>query len=149
MSTAAREDRRYGEGAKPAAEELGWKGIFWGLYQSVEEDRVLAVAAGVTFYGLLAIFPAVGAIVSLYGLFADGATIRDNLSLLSSVLPSGALEIIGDQIQRVASAGGGTLGFSFLLGLAIAIWGAMPALKPYSMRSTLHTVRRKNEAFSS
>src|SRR5687768_1125140 len=67
----------------------GWKDILRGTYRSIEEDRVLAVAAGVTFFGLLAVFPAIGAIVSLYGLFADGATIRDNLDRLSSILPGG------------------------------------------------------------
>lgn len=107
----------------------GWKDILLATYRSIAEDRVLAVAAGVTFYGLLAIFPAIGAVVSLYGLFADVATIRDNLDRLASLLPGGAIEIIGDQIVRVSAAGGGTLSFSFLLGLAIAIWGANAGVK--------------------
>jgi membrane protein len=117
--------------AAPRAETVGrgWKGILLGTFNSISEDRVLAVAAGVTFFGLLAIFPATGAVVSLYGLFADGATIRDHLASLSSVLPAGALEIVGDQIMRVSAAGEGTLSFSFLLGLAIAIWGANAGVK--------------------
>lgn len=90
---------------------------------------MLAVAAGVTFYGLLAVFPAIAAIVSLYGLFADSATITRTLDQLSSMLPSGALEVIGDQIQRVVAAGSGTLSASFLIGLAIAIWGANAGVK--------------------
>jgi membrane protein len=49
----------------------GWKDIFWRTYQQIGEDRLLAVAAGVVFYGLLAVFPAVTALVSLYGLFAS------------------------------------------------------------------------------
>ena len=116
-------------GKRGAAGASDWKGILSGTYRSISEDRVLAVAAGVTFYGLLAIFPAIGAVVSLYGLFADGATIRDNLDRLSSLLPGGALEIIGDQIQRVSAAGEGALSLSFLLGLAIAIWGANAGVK--------------------
>jgi len=111
------------------AKENGWKEILIATYRSISEDRVLAVAAGVTFYGLLAVFPAIGAVVSLYGLFADAATIRDNLAQLSSVLPGGAIEIMGDQIQRVASAARGTLSFSFLLGLGTAIWGANAGVK--------------------
>lgn len=85
-----------------------WKEILVGTYRSITEDRVLAVAAGVTFYGLLAVFPAIGALVSLYGLFADAATIRDHLAQLSGLLPGGAIVIVGDQIQRVAAAGQGT-----------------------------------------
>jgi membrane protein len=106
-----------------------WKQILVGTYRSVSEDRILAVAAGVTFYGLLAIFPAVAALVSLYGLFADPAAIKNHLDRLASFLPGGAIEVIGDQIQRVTSAGAGTLGLSSLVGLAIAIWGANAGVK--------------------
>jgi hypothetical protein len=48
----------------------GWKDILWRTYQQINEDRVLAVAAGVVFYGLLAVFPTITAVVSLY-LLAD------------------------------------------------------------------------------
>ena len=66
----------------------GWKDILWRVYEEVNKDRILAVAAGVTFYGLLALFPALAALVSIYGLFADPATIQDHLNLLSGVLPA-------------------------------------------------------------
>jgi membrane protein len=100
-----------------------------GTYESLSEDRVLAVAAGVTFYGLLALFPAIAALVSLYGLFADPQAIQTHLQELSSVLPGGAVEIIGDQIKRVASAGTGTLGVSSAISIAIAFWGANAGVK--------------------
>src|SRR5215213_3447949 len=51
----------------------GWKDIFWRTYTEIGDDRLLAVAAGVVFYALLAIFPAITAIVSIYGLFSDAA----------------------------------------------------------------------------
>ena len=57
------------------------------------EDRLLAVAAGVVFYGLLAVFPAITALVSLYGLFASSAAIGDHLSLAAGILPQGAVDI--------------------------------------------------------
>ena len=53
----------------------GWKDILWRVYASVNDNRLLAVAAGVVFYSLLAIFPAIAAFVSLYGLIADASTI--------------------------------------------------------------------------
>lgn len=112
-----------------AAERRSWKGILLGVFRSISDDRVLAVAAGVTFYALLAVFPAIAAVVSLYGLYADAATVSSNLEQLSSIVPEGAIEIVGDQAQRVSAAGGGTLGFSFFLGLAIAIWGANAGVK--------------------
>src|SRR3979490_3331305 len=48
----------------------GWKDIAWRVYDGLQNDRVLLVAAGVAFYALLALFPATAAIVPLYGLFA-------------------------------------------------------------------------------
>jgi membrane protein len=83
----------------------------------------------VTYYALLAIFPAIAALVSLYGLVADPATIQDHLNALSGVLPGGALDIIREQVTRIASQGGGTLGFSFVFGLAISLWSANAGMK--------------------
>src|SRR3984957_11473597 len=69
----------------------GWKDILWRTYERIGEDRPLAVAAGVVFYGLLAIFPAVTALVSLYGLFASPSAVSGQLSLLAGILPQGAV----------------------------------------------------------
>ena len=65
----------------------------------MNENRLLAVAAGVVFYGLLAVFPAITAFVSLYGLMADPSTIHERLSLATGVLPQGALNIL-DALER-------------------------------------------------
>jgi membrane protein len=107
----------------------GWKDIFWRVYQEIGKDRIVAVAAGVTFYGLLALFPAIAAIVSLYGLFADPSTINEHLAKLSGLLPGGATDIISEQVKRIASKGGGTLGLTFFTGLAISLWSANAGMK--------------------
>jgi len=67
--------------------------------------------------------------VSIYGLFADPATIQDHLNLLSGVLPGGALEVIGEQVKRITAKGSGTLGFAFFSGLAISLWSANAGVK--------------------
>jgi membrane protein len=121
----------------------GWKDIAWRVYAEFSKDRVLAVAAGVTFYGLLALFPAVGALVSLYGLFADAATINDHLATMSGFLPGGAMEIIGDQVKRIASKPSGTLGFAFFSGLAISLWSANAGMK--AMFDALNIVYEEDE----
>jgi hypothetical protein len=64
-----------------------WSAVLWRVYQKMNENRLLAVAAGVVFYGLLAVFPAIAAFVSLYGLMADPSTIHERLSLATGVLP--------------------------------------------------------------
>lgn len=107
----------------------GWKDIFWRTYEEIQKDRLLAIAAGVVFYALLAIFPAVTALVSMYGLFASPATINEHLTVLSDVMPDGGVSIVREQIDRVAAKGDVKLGFGFILGLGIAIWSANAGLK--------------------
>src|SRR2546427_11366051 len=98
----------------------GWRDVFMRVYRNVETNRVIIVAAGVSFYSLLAIFPAIAAMVAIYGLFADPATISSHLDSASGLLPGGAIEIIRDQLTRTASRGAGTLGFTFFGGLAFS-----------------------------
>ena len=127
---ASREPSRGREATSPTEiPARGWKDILWRVYEEMNKDRILAVAAGVTFYGLLALFPAIAALVAIYGLFADPATIQDHLNLLSGVLPGGALEVISEQVKRITSKGSGTLGFAFFSGLAISLWSANAGMK--------------------
>jgi membrane protein len=103
--------------------------ILRGTYARIGRDRILANAAGVVFYGLLAIFPAITALVSSYGLFADPSTISANLQTLAVLLPDGTFAIVQDQIARVLAKGNGTLGVTFALGLLMAIWSANAGMK--------------------
>lgn len=107
----------------------GWKDILWRVYAEFSQDRLLAVAAGVTFYALLALFPAIGAFVSIYGLVADPATIQEHLQSLSGLLPGGAVEIIGGQVQRISEQGSTTLSFTLAAGLAVSLWSANAGMK--------------------
>ena len=85
------------------------------------EDRILSTSGGVAFFALLAVFPGIAAIVSLYGLFADASTIGRHLSLLSGFLPGGVLQIIAEQIVLISRQGNETLGTAFIVGLLIAL----------------------------
>ena len=87
-------------------------------------DDIPTSAAATTFYLLLAFFPAVGAFVSLYGLFADIATAREHLSYLQGFLPMDVLRFVGDEMVRVTTAHPAKLSGGFLLGLLISIWFA-------------------------
>ena len=107
----------------------GWKDILIRTYQQFGEDRVLAVAAGVVFYGLLALFPAITAIVSSYALFAKGSTIAEHMSMLSGILPEGGLGIVRDQVDRVLAKGDVKLGLAFLLSFVLAVWSANGGMK--------------------
>jgi membrane protein len=107
----------------------GWREILQLFYGGFSEHRVTAIAGGVTFFALLAIFPFIAALVAVYGLFGDVGTLGPHLNQLSSFLPGGAIEIVGDQLERVAQGGKTTLGFTFILSLAISLWSANAGMK--------------------
>jgi membrane protein len=107
----------------------GWKDILLRTYQQVNDDRLLAVAAGVVFYGLLALFPAITALVSSYALFAKASTINEHLSSLGSLLPGGAMDIVRDQVDRVLAKGDVKLGTAFLFSFLLAVWSANGGMK--------------------
>ncbi|WP_274424240.1 YihY/virulence factor BrkB family protein [Chelativorans sp. YIM 93263] len=108
---------------------LGWKDILWRVFREIGSDRIMLVAAGVTFYLMLAIFPALVAFVSLYGLVADPTTIAQHISLLSGLLPEAGLELLRDQLNRLAEGDGNALSFGFLSGLLFSLWSANAGVK--------------------
>ena len=77
----------------------GWQDVFWRLIKSASKDRILATSGSVAFFALLAAFPAVATVVSLYGIFADAHTIDKHLILLSGFLPTSGIELLGEEIE--------------------------------------------------
>jgi membrane protein len=121
----------------------GWKDILLRAYTNVGDHRILALAAGMTYYSLLAIFPALAALVALYGLFADTGTIAKHLDEVSGFMPGGAIDVAREQLTRVASKGSQTLGLTFIIGLAVSLWSANAAMK--SLFDTLNIVYGEKE----
>jgi len=107
----------------------GWKDILWRVYNGINEDRILMNAAAVTFYSLLALFPGIAALVSIYGLFFDPSQIANQLDTLSGILPGGGMEIVKDQLTRVASQSNGSLTVSFLISVVVSLWSANGGIK--------------------
>jgi membrane protein len=107
----------------------GWKDILVRTYREIQEDRLLALAAGVAFYSLIALFPGIAAGVSSYALFANTATISNHLQVAADIVPGNALDIMGTEITRIAAKSDGRLTFGFLVGLAIALWSANAGMK--------------------
>ena len=128
-----------GESAKqthPRRSQLGDGRIFFGECSwSISDNRILSTSGGVAFFALLAIFPGIAAVVSLYGLFADASTVDDHLSLLAGILPFGILDLIADQITLVASQGNDTLGTAFVVGLLVALGSANSGIRPGFLRA--------------
>jgi len=107
----------------------GWKDVFVRTYREIQDDRLLALAAGVAFYSLVSLFPAIAAGVSSYALFANVGTISKHLSIASDIVPAGSLDLLGEEISRIAAKSDGKLTFGFLLGLGIALWSANAGMK--------------------
>jgi membrane protein len=107
----------------------GWLDIIWRTARQTSEDRILAIAGGVVFYGLLALFPAITALVSFYGLFATPDSIGTHLSFLQGVMPVEAYSVVQDQVSRVIAKGQAGLTFGFLVGLVLALWSANAGVK--------------------
>jgi membrane protein len=121
-----------------------WKDILVRTFERINEDRIFATAAGVVFYGLLAVFPAITALVSSYGLYADPSTIADNLRSLALMLPDGSFAIVQDQISRVLGKETTTLSTTFVLGLLIAIWSANAGMKAiFDALNVVHEVKEE------
>ncbi|MGX1167032.1 membrane protein [Bradyrhizobium sp. USDA 372] len=121
----------------------GWKDILLRVYSNTSKHRVLALAAGMTYYSILAIFPAIAAFVAVYGFFSDPMTIGKHLDQLGGFLPGGAVDVAREQLTRVASKGSNTLGITFLVGLATSLWSANAAVK--SLFDTLNIVHGEDE----
>ncbi|AWI91684.1 hypothetical protein C0214_13985 [Methylobacterium sp. DM1] len=110
----------------PAA---GWKDILKRTYRDIGENRLTLVSAGVTFFVLLAIFPAIAALVSVYGLVADVSTINQQIEALRGVFPSGGVDILSEQVKRLTEKGDTALGLTALFGIALSVWSANGGVK--------------------
>jgi membrane protein len=125
-----RQSRRGRDAENPSnITRKGWKDILLRVYRRISEHRIISFAAAVTFYNLLAIFPAIAALVAIYGLFADPSVIGHQVDSLSGVLPSSAIDIVRTEADRVARQPAGTLHGAFLIGLAISLWSANAGTK--------------------
>ncbi len=107
----------------------GWYDVLWRTYREMQSDRLLSIAGGVAFFVLLAIFPAITALVSAYALFFNASTIIDNLSMLNDVVPGNVLSIVHGQAARIASNSGRALSTGLVVGLLVSLWSAMSGVK--------------------
>ena len=106
-----------------------WKAVLKRTISEFNEDRIPAVAAGSAFFALLALFPALGVFVSLYGLIGDLHGARDSISALQGLLPEGGVKVLNEQIERLAAAPHASLGFAFASSLILSVWSSNAGMK--------------------
>ncbi|MGI8893457.1 MAG: YihY/virulence factor BrkB family protein [Bacteroidia bacterium] len=107
----------------------GWKKILLRVKDRIEENNLTIVAAGVAFYAFLAIFPALMAIISVYGLVINPQQIEQQISQISGMVPEEAFSIIETRIENLVSTQGSTLGWGTTLGILISLWVANAGTK--------------------
>ena len=102
----------------------GWLDIVKRVGGEIGRDHVALIAAGVAFYGLLAIFPGIAALMAIAGLVLEPQTVVEQLAQIGQILPQEATDIILGQAEDVAGSQTGRLGFAAALGVALALWSA-------------------------
>jgi membrane protein len=125
----------------------GWKDILLRVKDRLSEDHLTMIAAGVAFYALLAIFPGIAALVSLYGLFFDAADVEQQMSMLAGVLPGDALAILTTEVKRVAGASSGALTLGVVGGFAMALWSATSGTKAIFEALNIAYAEREKRGF--
>ena len=107
----------------------GWRDIALRTKNEISDDHVSITAAGVAFYALLAIFPAIAALISIWGLVADPAQMEQQIQSVAGMLPQEAASILRDQAHNVASNAGGALSFGLIFGLLLTLYSAAAGMK--------------------
>jgi membrane protein len=128
-SAVTNDDRGRGADAPQEIPPKGWMDIAKRTAKEVKQDQVPLLSAGVAFYSLLALFPAIIAGVSIYGLVADPATVRDQIAKLTETLSPETATLVGEQLKQVTSGAGGALGVATVVGILTALWSASSGMK--------------------
>ena len=125
-SSAKAEGRGGGRNADSPGEipPRGWKDILWRAWHEVSDQNLFLIAGGVTYAVLLALFPGLAALVSLYGLVFDTGQIEGQVATLSEVLPAQTQELLSQELHTLVQAAHGALGFAAIAGLLLALWSA-------------------------
>ena len=121
----------------------GLIGIGKAVVERIGKDNITLVAAGIAFYIMGAIFPALAALVSVYGLVADPHQVAERISELGGMLPPEALKIITDGLNSFAQKSGSQLSFALLTSLVLALWTARAGMT--SIMTGLNIAYRETE----
>lgn len=120
-----KETKRGQQAAQPVhIPVVGWWDIVKRIFKQMNEDNLSLVAAGVAFYALLAIFPAIAAVVSIYAYFSSPTDISEHLSLFVTLLPDSSRELILFQVSSLAQSSNASLSISALGTLVLTIWSS-------------------------
>ena len=102
----------------------GWRAVAIRTWNESGDDNIGLIAAGVAFYGFLAIAPMLAAVVLCYGIFASPQTVIRDMQALMAVMPKDAALTVGQQLLDLVHASDGKKGTGIAIALALALFGA-------------------------
>ena len=102
--------------------KAGWREVLFRVYVKMTTDHVTSMAAGVAFYGMIAIFSVIAALISIGTLFMEPSAIQDQLSEVASALPREVAFIIEEQARDVTSGDGMIAKVATIFGLFLALY---------------------------
>ncbi len=101
-----------------------WLQVMWRVFDNVARHHLSVVAAGIAFFGVLSIFPALAALVGLYGLVANPADVMGRFTEFRPLLPPDAYSLIETQLQALLDLPPQKIGLAFILAIFLALWTA-------------------------
>jgi len=101
-----------------------WWRAAWAVFNGMHELNLGLISAGVAFYGMLAIFPGITAVIALWGFVSDPAIVETQLALLRGFVPAQAYDILDSQVTRLVSANNSALGWATVVSLSFALWSS-------------------------
>lgn len=123
--------------------KAGWLDVLKRMKDDFGRYELDVVAAGIAFNEFFALFPAIVAAISIYGLVADPQSVEQQMGVLAGFLPGGMQDLVRDQLRSVASAPTGGLGWSLVISLLIALYSATRGIK--ALISGLNIVHNEDE----
>lgn len=116
--TARHRDRpvRYGFGR--------WWQVLKRVMNESDARNLGLISAGVAYHAMLSLFPAIAALIAIWGLIADPQTIADQLGMAQQLLPAAAYSIVADQVEALIQSTESTLQLASLISVLVALWTA-------------------------
>lgn len=124
-----------------------WRTLLWGAWNDGFRDNLGLIAAGVAFFALMALFPALSAFVAFYGLIGDPAAVSKQIDALVGILPAPVIQLARDQLGRLVTARGEVLALHGVVSAVVALWGAQQGARSFLRALTIINERTKRRRF--
>jgi membrane protein len=125
----------------------GWRDILLRVWQKLGDDSASLVAAGVALNTLLAVFPAMAVLASIYGMFASPAEVAREVQPFYGFLPSEAASLIQTQLQNLARPHASTLGVTAVVSFCVSLWYASQGVVAMMSATNIAYTERERRGF--